>query len=106
MGAQFRACGPLQALQAVGLGCAWAALWAAEQRSLAAPQHLRMQCACQQSDADQLVRMADQYRHRRDVCVMWDVSCLQATLAAVDMFDCNGVTMTLTTISLPPDDES
>jgi hypothetical protein len=62
--------------------------------------------ACQHTDADQLVWVAVQSGQRRDVTVIWEsVSYLQAAPAAVDTFNCNCVTMMLTTTSLHPDGE-
>lgn len=66
-----------------------------------------MWCACQHEDAEELVRMAVD-SSQRTMCVSCKTVCLcdlQAAPAAVDMFDCDGVTTTVTTISLHPDDD-
>ena len=70
-------------------------------------QHVRMWYACEHEDVDQLVRMAVE-SSQCTMCVSCKIVCLcdlQAAPAAVDMFDCDGVTTTVTTISLHPDDD-
>jgi hypothetical protein len=56
---------------------------------------------------DQLVRAAVESSQSRDMCVIWGACLfhLQAAPAAVDVFDCDGVTTTVTNTSLHPDDE-
>ena len=49
--------------------------------------------------------MVKDSKHGIVCCVIMYAVNVQAAPAAVDMFDCDGVTTTVTTISLHPDDE-